>query len=49
MPTTVADLFAAVDVTGIQSNIGTLLLAFIGISTLFLGARYVRKTMSQGR
>jgi hypothetical protein len=42
------DLFDAVSVTGISTNVSTLLVAFIGINLLFLGYRYVRKTMNRG-
>lgn len=41
-------LFDAVDVTGISTNVSTLLIAFIAINLLFLGYRYVRKTMNRG-
>lgn len=41
-------LFDAVDVTGISTNVSTLMVAFIGINLLYLGYRYVRKTMNRG-
>ena len=41
-------LFDAVDVTGVSTNVSTLMVAFIGINLLFLGYRYVRKTMNRG-
>ncbi len=41
-------MFDAVDVTGISTNVQTILIAFIGIGLLFLGYRYVRRTMSRG-
>lgn len=41
-------LFTAVDVSGISTNVSTLMIAFIGINLLFLGYRYVRKTMNRG-
>ena len=41
-------LFAAVDVSGISTNVSTLMIAFIGINLLYLGYRYVRKTMNRG-
>ena len=44
-PTPIDNLFTAVDVSGIGTNVSTLLIAFIGINLLFLGYRYVRKTM----
>lgn len=43
--TTVADLFTAAAPTGISANVGTMLLAFVGINLLFLGYRYVRRSM----
>jgi len=42
-------LFDAVDVTGISTNVSTLMIAFIGIGLLFLGYSYVRRTMSAGK
>jgi hypothetical protein len=42
-------LFDAVDVTGISTNVSTLMIAFIGIGLLFLGYAYVRRTMSAGK
>lgn len=42
------NLFTAVDVTGVSGNIETLMIAFIGINLLFLGYRYVKKTMNRG-
>lgn len=44
MPTTMADLFAAADISGLQTNVGTLLLGFIAIGLLFTGRRYLRKS-----
>lgn len=43
-PTTMADLFAAADISGLQSNVGTLLLGFIGLGLLFTGMKYLRKS-----
>ena len=37
-------LFTAVDVTGVSTNVSTLLIAFIGINLLFLGYKYVKRT-----
>ncbi len=42
-------LFDAVDITGINTNVSTLLVGFIGIGLLFLGYAYVRRTMSAGK
>ena len=40
-------LFQAVDVTGVSTNVSTLLIAFIGINLLFLGYKYVKRTMGR--
>lgn len=42
---TIAELFAAVDVSGISTNVQTLLISFIGIALLFVGYRFIRKTL----
>lgn len=42
-----AALFTAVDVTAISTNVSTLLITFIGVNLLFLGYRYIRKTMGR--
>ena len=47
-PTAIDNMFGAVSVSGISTNVSTLLIAFIGINLLFLGYRYVRKTMNRG-
>jgi len=47
-PTPIDNMFSAVSVAGISTNVSTLLIAFIGINLLFLGYRYVRKTMNRG-
>ena len=39
-----ANLFTAVDVTGLATNVETLMIAFIGIGLLFVGRRYIGKT-----
>ena len=36
-------MFAAVDMAGVNTNVSTLLIAFIGIGMLFMGYRLVRK------
>ena len=41
-------LFAAVNLTGLSTNVSTLMVPFVGINLLFLGYRYVRKTMNRG-
>jgi hypothetical protein len=38
-------LFDAVDITGVTTNVSTLLIGFIGIGLLFLGYAYVKRTM----
>lgn len=43
-PTTIADLFTAASISGLQTNVGTLLIGFIGIGLLFTGYRYLRKS-----
>lgn len=43
LPTTMSDIFLAADVSTLQTNVGTLLLAFVAISLLFVGMRYLRK------
>ena len=40
-----AALFTAVDVSTVSTNVSTLLIAFIGISLLFLGAKYIKRTL----
>ena len=40
-----AALFTAVDIAGVSTNVSTLLIAFIGINLLFLGGRYIKRTM----
>ena len=42
--TTITDLFTAANISGLQSNVGTILLALIGVNLLFMGARYLRKS-----
>lgn len=43
-----AALFTAVDVSTLSGNVSTLLISFIGVNLLFLGYRYVKKTMGRG-
>ena len=40
-------MFDAVDVTGVSTNVSTLLIAFICINLLFLGYKYVKRTMGR--
>lgn len=39
-------LFQAVDVSGLQDNITTVLIAFVGIALVFCGYRWVRRTLA---
>jgi hypothetical protein len=43
VPITMTEIFAAADVTTLQTNVGTLLIAFIAISLLFVAKRYLSK------
>jgi len=36
-------IFAAADITTLSTNVSTLLIAFVGVSLLFVGYRYLRK------
>ena len=38
-------LFGAVDITGLSTNVSTLMIGFIGVGLLFLGRRYVEKAI----
>jgi hypothetical protein len=44
-----AALFSAVDISGISTNVSTLMVGFIGIGLLFLGYAYVKRTMRVGK
>ncbi len=37
-------LFTAVDVSGLSTNVSTLMLGFIGVGLLFVARRYIGKT-----
>jgi uncharacterized membrane protein len=41
------DMFAAVDISGVSTNITTLLISFIGVSVLFLCYKYVRRATNR--
>lgn len=43
LPVTMAEIFLAADVSTLQTNVGTILIAFIGISLLFVARRYLSK------
>lgn len=48
MPTgPTAALFTAADVSGLSGNVSTLLVAFIGISVLFVGYKYVKRVLNR--
>ena len=38
-------LFTAVDLTTLSTNVSTILVAFVGVNLLFLGYKYVRRSM----
>jgi uncharacterized membrane protein YeaQ/YmgE (transglycosylase-associated protein family) len=37
-------LFTAVDISGLSTNVSTILVGFIGVSLLFVAYRYIRKS-----
>ena len=37
-------LFGAVDITGLSTNVSTLMLGFIGVGILFVARRYIGRT-----
>lgn len=39
-------LFAAVNVSGLQENVTTVLISFVGIALVFCGYRWVRRTLA---
>lgn len=41
-------LFTAVDISSLSTNVSALLISFIGINLVFLGYRYVKRTMGRG-
>ena len=43
-PDSMAALFTAADISGLATNVTTILVALIGVSLLFMGARYLRKS-----
>lgn len=43
-----AALFTAADVTGLAGNVSTMLVAFVGVTLLFTGYRYVKKGLNRG-
>ena len=42
-----ADLFAAADVSGLQAAVLAILLGFVGIMGIFVGYRFLKKTMNR--
>lgn len=41
-------LFTAVDITGVNTNVTTLMTGFIGVTLLFFGYRIVKKLLARG-
>ena len=39
-----AAIFTAADIAGLSTNVSTVLIAFVGVSLLFVAYRYLRKT-----
>lgn len=39
-----AALFTAADISGLATNVTTLLVAFIGVGLIYTGARYIKKS-----
>ena len=42
------DLFDAVNITGVNTNVTTLMTGFIGVTLLFFGYRIVKKLLARG-
>lgn len=42
--TALESVFSAVDLTGLSTNVSTILVGFIGVSLLFVAYRYIRKS-----
>ena len=42
---TIADLFTAADISTLATKVGAILVSLIGVSLLFMGFRYVRKSL----
>jgi hypothetical protein len=38
-----AAIFTAANISGLTANVSTLLIGFVGVSLLFVAARYLRK------
>ncbi len=45
---TMADVFGAVDTTNLAIDVGTIIVALIGVRLLFVAAKYVKKALSVG-
>lgn len=41
-------LFTAADVTGLATNVSTMLVAFVGVSLLFTGYKFVKRGLNRG-
>lgn len=37
-------IFTAADISGLSTNVSTILVGLVGVSLLFVGYRYLRKT-----
>ena len=48
-PTAIDNLFAAVEIAGVQTNVVTLSTAFIAINVIFLAVYYIKKTMNRNK
>jgi len=42
--TALESVFSAVDLTGLSTNVSTILVGFIGVALLFVAYRYIRKS-----
>jgi hypothetical protein len=41
-------LFDAADITGLSTNVSTILISMIGITLLFVGYNFVRRSVNKG-
>lgn len=42
------ELFAAADITGLSTNVSTMLIAFVGVALLFTAYKFVKRSLSRG-
>ncbi len=40
-------IFAAADISGLTTNVTTLLVGFVGVTLLFVGYKYVKRTLGR--